>query len=417
LYACLCTGAALAAQQAPIPAATELGGHPFAIRQKWVIGGAGNWDYLTIDPTAGQLLVAHQTQVQVVDIASGSLIGAVDGFGEAHQVVLDPDGQHAYASDGRENVIRIFDRRSLRVTAKIPVGSSPRALAFEPQSGLIVAFGSLPSATPRTRAGDRVPCSGGRFDQPSYQSLISFVDPVERTKVADIQICGILGAAEPDGEGHVYFAITNLSGIGRVYVPEIASRAVRARAGKLDRLLGSLAADGTLLIDMRMYTEYGVGGNRRFSLNALDMYPAGHACAATSLAIDAAHNQLFVGCSNQIFEVLNTETGQEVASMTIGPGVDSIAYDPNRNLIFTANGGGYGSVSVIRQHLTDSYAVIQNLPTMERARTMAVDPSSGLVYLVTDLHGAGLDHPPARGIGSLRLDPVEGSFQVLVIGD
>jgi len=106
-----------------------------------------------------------------------------------------------------------------------------------------------------------------------------------------------------------------------------------------------------------------------------------------------------------------------MTELTIGPGADAMAYDASRGLIFTANGGGYGSVTIIRQHLTDSYAVIQNLPTLQQARTMAVDPSSGLVYLVTSLYGADLRNPPANGIGTLKLNPVGGSFRVLVIGN
>ena len=61
--------------------------------------------------------------------------------------------------------------------------------------------------------------------------------------------------------------------------------------------------------------------------------------------------------------------------------------------------------------------MIQNLPTMERARTLAVEPATGEVYLVTDLQGAKLDHAPANGIGNLKLEPLDGSFQVLVIGN
>ena len=38
-----------------------------------------------------------------------------DGFGEAHAVVLDPNGQFGYATDGLENVIRVFDRRTFRI--------------------------------------------------------------------------------------------------------------------------------------------------------------------------------------------------------------------------------------------------------------------------------------------------------------
>jgi DNA-binding beta-propeller fold protein YncE len=116
-------------------------------------------------------------------------------------------------------------------------------------------------------------------------------------------------------------------------------------------------------------------------------------------------------------KVVATDTGASLAGLTIGPGVDAMAYDAGRGLIFTANGGGYGSVTVIRQHVTDTYSVIQNLPTMQQARTMAVDPSTGSVYLVTTLYGAKLDHPPMNGIGTLKMNAVDGSFQVLVVGN
>jgi DNA-binding beta-propeller fold protein YncE len=113
--------------------------------------------------------------------------------------------------------------------------------------------------------------------------------------------------------------------------------------------------------------------------------------------------------------VVNTNTGAAEATLTTGPGDDVIGYDQDRGLIFVANGTGYGSLTIIRQDSTiDSYAVIQNLPTEERARTLAVDPSSGDVYLVTDFRGADLTKP--GGIGTLKMVPVPGSFQVLVVG-
>jgi len=79
-----------------------------------------------------------------------------------------------------------------------------------------------------------------------------------------------------------------------------------------------------------------------------------------------------------------------------------------------ASGGADGSLTIIRQSVSDSYAVIQNLPTRQRARTLAVDPETGQVYLVTDLLGMDLSHP--GNVGTLQTDPVNGSFQVLVVG-
>ena len=59
LFACLLICAPVAAQE--IPVATPLSGNPFFIKKTWFIGGVGSWDYLTMDPRAQRLYVAHGT--------------------------------------------------------------------------------------------------------------------------------------------------------------------------------------------------------------------------------------------------------------------------------------------------------------------------------------------------------------------
>jgi DNA-binding beta-propeller fold protein YncE len=144
--------------------------------------------------------------------------------------------------------------------------------------------------------------------------------------------------------------------------------------------------------------------------------PLSSACAnPQGLAVDSKDQRLFVACEDRQFEVLNASTGGIVASLTTGPGDDTIGYDREPGLIFVANGAGYGSLTIIRQDaITDSYSVIQNLPTRERARTLAADSATGEVYLVTDFQGVDLTKP--GGIGTLHADPIPGSFQVLVVG-
>ena len=129
----------------------------------------------------------------------------------------------------------------------------------------------------------------------------------------------------------------------------------------------------------------------------------------------AKNSRLFAACGGQKLPVLDPFNGDDHRALTTGPGEDVIGYDPEHELIYSANGGGYGSLTIIQQDAnTDSYAVIQNLPTLARARTLAVDPLTGNVYLVTDLHG--VDLTKAGGIGTLHSVPVQGSFQVIVVG-
>jgi len=100
----------LAAQTVPL--ATDLPSHPFFIRTTWYIGGAGNWDYLTMDAQAGRLYIAHGTAVQAVDVDSGKLVGEIDGFYEARQVALDDTGQFGFVSDGGQGKVAVFDRQT-----------------------------------------------------------------------------------------------------------------------------------------------------------------------------------------------------------------------------------------------------------------------------------------------------------------
>jgi hypothetical protein len=101
--------------------------------------------------------------------------------------------------------------------------------------------------------------------------------------------------------------------------------------------------------------------------------------------------------------------------LPIGPGADAVGYDAEHGLLFTANGAAEGSLTIIRQDVTDTYAVIQTLPTRQRASTLAVNPQTGAVYMVTDYHGVDLSKP--GGIGTLEQKPVTGSFQVLQVAN
>ncbi len=424
LTAALLGCATLSAQQAPIPANDELSGNPLAIKNKWVIGGTGKWDYLTLDPVARQLFIAHQTVVQIVDTGTGAVAGEIAGFGEAHAVVLDPNGQIGYATDGRANVIRVLDRRNFQIRSSIAVGCSARAIAFEPQTKLLFAIcGAIPvvRTEPRNPGLARRPLT--RSEELPVEvkggSHVIVVDAEALRELADIAIEGDCRMVQSDDNGQVFVTVGPLDVTGES--PYIAHTLLPPRIARLDA--ASIAADAHRELDSRHGADSGPSfvswqiGVSSFNPHVRFLRLDGNCSSPRGLAIDGHSARLFVACENQSLEVLDAESGKSVASLTIGPGADSVAYDAGRRLIFTANGGGYGSLTVIRQHVTDTYAVIQNLPTMQQARTMAIDPSTGDLYLVTTLYGAKLDHPPANGVGTLKVDAVDGSFQVLVVGN
>ena len=415
LFICLPAGVMLAQTGPPLsgPAISELPSKPFFIKQTWTIGGEGNWDYMAFDDTALQLFVAHGPVVQVVDAGAGRLAGQVIGLRDAHGIALDDNGQFGYISDGPADEIAVFDRRSFQVVARVPTGPNPRAVVFDPATRLVFAICTQPVAEEATRTNAR---------ETIVKSVVTVIDADTRTRLADLLLQGKLGFAQADGRGQVFINITDRS--------EIAYFDAQGLADPLRKLTEAarLHANGkpleTLQIDWTAWhSEIQQGGHQPSSSieNRLRHFRLGQDCQnPRGLAVDAAHGRLFTTCDNRRMEVMNASSGQVIASLAIGLGTDAVAYDANHGLIFTANGGGLGSVTVIRQTVSDSYAVVQTLPTKQRARTLAVNSTSGEVYLVTNLMGFDLNQkgtPVPGDVPVVRSTPVKGSFQVLVIGN
>jgi DNA-binding beta-propeller fold protein YncE len=369
------------------PQTGDLPGQPFYIKKTWQIGGGGNWDQMVLDPAAQRLFIAHTHAVQVVDVSSGGIAGEIKGFGNAHGIALDDSGQMGYIADGPANQVKVFDRATLKVVASIATSPSPRALVLEPQSGLLFAVSATPLG-PATQDKSHAP-------QVNVRSPITLIDVQKREAIATLVLPGRPGFAVADTHGQVYVVLGD-------HIARIDAQQVLAAAHDAPARAGQAGAQVMLYWDQR--PRPADGRVRTFNLAPECHNPGG-------LAVDSAHDRIFAACGNMNMLVVNGMTGEHVAALSIGPGAEAIGYDAARGLIFTANGGAQGSVSIIRQDVTDTYAVIANLTTRQQARSLAVNSSTGEVYVVAEV----VD--PARWIGILHPTAVQGTFEVLVIGN
>jgi hypothetical protein len=435
LVLCALAGATLLAQQPAAP--TETPSSPFSIKNTWIVGGTGSWDYLTMDPAAERLYIAHGHSVQVVDVKAGTLAGEISGLAEAHSIALDNTGEFGYISDGLAGKVVVFDRRTLQTVASIDGIPSPRALVFEPQTGLLFAVRTDPVAAPRTASVPRTTTHIAPRPapppppppKPNTVSSIAVIDTQTRKVVAQILLPETLGFAQADQRGNLFVNAPERNRILRFDAQTVASLLPKKTDGNADASPSSNAPESANVSDPATAPASASAParpgkqtappfiidwtqrDRQFRSFSLD----GQCATPKSLAVDSAHGRLFAACNNMKLFVLSADDGQLVATLPIGPGVDAIGYDPNRGLIYAANGGADGSLTIISQSVADGYAVIQTLPTRQRARTLAVNPETGQVYLVTDLLGVNL--ASTGGIGSLQTNPVNGSFQVLVVGN
>lgn len=131
----------------------------------------------------------------------------------------------------------------------------------------------------------------------------------------------------------------------------------------------------------------------------------------SGLAMDVANRRLFVGCHNKMMAVVNADTGKVVTTLPIGEGVDANRFDPGTRLAFASCGDG--TLTVVHEDSPDKFHVAETVTTQRGARTMALDPKTHDIYLVTAQFGP----PPAATAQQPHPRPtmVPDSFVVLVV--
>jgi YVTN family beta-propeller protein len=183
LFSGLLTAPAVLAAQQPDHA-------PYHIVDRWTIGGEGGWDYLTADPAAHRLYLAHGPRVEVVDTTSGKPVGSITGLHGTHGIALDNHGKFGYISDGGGDAVIVFDRATLATVATIPAGTNPDGIVFEPATQTVWAF-------------------NGRSHN------VTVIDAATRKVAATLDLPGKPEFPAVDGEGTVFDNIEDKSEIVR----------------------------------------------------------------------------------------------------------------------------------------------------------------------------------------------------------
>jgi DNA-binding beta-propeller fold protein YncE len=188
---------------------------------------------------------------------------------------------------------------------------------------------------------------------------ITLVDPKALKAVGSIKVGGALEFLAPDGKGRVF---VNAEDSNQIVLVDLKTRKVMA--------------------------HWPLAGCRR---------PTGLAMVAGGRLISA--------CGNGVAKILSTADGHDIATLTIGEGPDAVLYDDRRGLALIPCGRA-GTLAVIA--LTGSHAntVIDTVPTQIGARTGAVDPKTGRVWLPTAQYN--LPVPPGQ-----RPTTKPGTFEVL----
>jgi DNA-binding beta-propeller fold protein YncE len=135
----------------------------------------------------------------------------------------------------------------------------------------------------------------------------------------------------------------------------------------------------------------------------------------TGIAMDRTTNRIFAGCSDTSV-VVDATSGKVVAKIANGGGVDALGWDQGQKLIYIPAGRD-GNVTVVHEDSPDKYTTVATVPTMVRAKTIAVDDVKHIAYVFTPEYGpapAGAPTPaPGRGRGPVG--PMIGAWFIRII--
>jgi DNA-binding beta-propeller fold protein YncE len=144
----------------------------------------------------------------------------------------------------------------------------------------------------------------------------------------------------------------------------------------------------------------------------LARWPVAPCVDPKGLTMDRTTRRLFASCGNGLAVVLDADTGKVITSLRIGSGTDAAAFDPVNHRFFASSGDGL--LTVVDEKSPDEFVTLGMVKTAPGARTMAVDPANGEVFLVTA--DVTATTPPAASdpTGHPKYSFAPGSLKLLI---
>ncbi|HLX81586.1 MAG TPA: hypothetical protein VKS43_13495 [Burkholderiales bacterium] len=262
----------------------------YEIVARYPVGGSGGWDFLSVDEKRHRLYVSRGDHVQILDIASGKVVGDLPGTAGVHGIAVAQDLGLGFTSNGRSDSVTVFELDAFAVVATVKVtGSNPDAILYEPYSKRILTF-------------------NGR------SANVTAIDAATRRVVGTIAVSGKPEVAVADGRGRVYLNIENKNSIA---VIDAAALAVSKYWS-----LGSCEAPTGLAIDRQRNRLFSVCQNKKMIVvdgnngNVVRELPID--AGADGAEFDAELNLAFSSNGEGTVTIVkSTESGQIAAIETV----------------------------------------------------------------------------------------------------
>src|SRR6185437_1594587 len=329
LVLALCA-ASLNAQE---PSTTE----PYRVLKTARVGGEGGYDYVYADIAGRRLYIPRGGQraqpatdstparaevpgrITVFDLETLAPLGEIANSG-GQGVAVDPKSGHGFSSSP---AVTMFDTKTLTIIKQIPVAPArPDGILFDPFNRRVYIF-----------------------SHPTRNATV--IDATDGTVLGTIDLGGVPEEAVSDGHGTIYDVMQDSAGS----VTVIDARTMRATA------------------------HYSLGDHGR----------------CNGLALDDAHHVLFAACAQSgnppanppqpTMVILSARTGAILDTLPLAGRSDGAVFNPATGEAFST--GANGTLTVVKERSPTAFAIEEDLPTMNGARTITLDTKTNRIFTIS----------------------------------
>jgi DNA-binding beta-propeller fold protein YncE len=285
----------------------------------------GHFDHFGVDLKHNRLFATAEDYhaVLVFDLVTLKSVAEIPAIGKPHAILYRDDLDRVYVTDGEAGALKIFNGASYQSAGSIPMAKDADSMGYDITSQRLYVV------------------NGGKDAGQKY-SMLSVIDTTGGQKITDIRI---------DGETLEAMALDVFR--PRLYLNNRANNRIEV----VDRWKNAVIAS----------------------------WPVKLGSDNVAMALDEAHQRLFVGCRSGQIVIFDTNTGKELQAAPIVKGVDDITYDPGSKRIYAIGGG---TIDILEQMDADHYRTLGSVAAGADAKTGRLIPQINRYFVAVPQTGA-----------------------------
>ena len=286
----------------------------------------GKFDHFAVDLKHNRLFATAEDYhaVLVYDLVTSQPLTEIPGIAKPHAVLYREDLNRIYVTDGSEGALKIFDGKTYKPLDTIALSKDADAIGYEPARQYLYVV------------------SGGK-DAGQTFSTLSVIDTTAAKKVADIRI---------EGETLEMMALD-------IWRPRM--------------YVNNKAKGQVTVVD-------------RWKQSVIASWPVTMGKDNVAMALDEAHQRLFVGCRSGHVVVFDSNTGKELQALSIAKGVDDLVFDAGAKRLYSI---GDGAVDVYQETDADHFKSLGSVTAPPKSKTALLAPEINRYFVAGPQTGEG----------------------------